>query len=329
MADFSTNYMGLDLSNPIVVGSSDLTMSVDGLRACEEAGAGAVVLKSLFEEQIEDDVQRARDEITFPDDHSEADGYIRNTALNLSEDRYLSLIRGAKRTISIPVIASLNCIRPDWWTSYAARLAEAGADGIELNIAIMPTFLLQTSAEIEDTYVRIVRSVRGKVSLPLAVKIGPYFTSLPHTARALGNAGADALVLFNRFTRFDIDIEKMSMIHRYNYSAPEDIHLSLRWIAVLAGQSGCQMASATGVHDGEGVIKQLLAGARAVQVCSVLLQKGLGVLSGMLDSLENWMGRRGFESIDEFRGRMSLELGGKPDFYQRQQYIKVLSGIDV
>ncbi len=328
MADLTTTYMGLSLRNPLIVGSSDLTMTVEKVKECEDAGAGAVVLKSLFEEQIEDEIRQARSEVSFPDHHTEAHDYIRKTALHLSEDRYLRLIREAKQAVSIPVIASLNCIRPDWWTSYATRMEEAGADGIELNIAIMPTYLMQTAGEIENTYLRIVERVREKVRLPISVKIGPYFSSLPHTARALRNAGADVLVLFNRFTRFDIDIEKMTMTHRYNFSAPEDIHLSLRWIAVLADQSGCQLASATGVHDGAGMIKQLLAGAQAVQVCSVLLQKGIRTLIGMLEDLDNWMVRHGFKNIQEFRGRMSLELGGKPDFYQRQQYIKVLSGLE-
>jgi len=326
MADLATTYMGLALKNPIIVGSSDLTMSVERVQACQEAGAGAVVLKSLFEEQIESDVQQARNQTPFPDHHTEADDYIRNTALHLSADRYLSLIRDTRRAVSIPVIASLNCIRPDWWTSYSARMAEAGADGIELNIAILPTYLMQTAREIEDTYVRIVQSVREKVEIPISVKIGPYFSSLPHTARALRNAGADVLVLFNRYTHFDIDIENIKLTQRYNYSSPDEMHLSLRWIAVLADQSGCQLASATGIHDGSGVVKQLLAGAQSVHVCSVLLKKGLGTIGQMLAELESWMDRHGFKTLSEFRGKMSLELGAKPDFYQRQQYIKVLSG---
>jgi dihydroorotate dehydrogenase (fumarate) len=328
MADLSTTYMDLALKNPIIVGSSDLTMTVDRVRECEAAGAGAVVLKSLFEEQIENEIRHARNQASSPDNHTEADDYIRKTALHLSEDRYLRLIRDAKGSVSIPVIGSLNCIRPDWWTSYAARMAEAGADGIELNIAIMPTYLMQTAGEIEKTYIRIVESVREEVNLPISVKIGPYFSSLPHTARALRNAGADVLVLFNRFSQFDIDIEKLKLAHHYNYSTPDEIHLPLRWIAVLATQSGCQLASATGVHDGTGVVKQLLAGAQAVHVCSVLLQKGLGRIGEMLEDLEKWMDRHSFESIDAFRGRMSMELDGKPDFYQRQQYIKVLAGME-
>jgi len=328
MVDLSTTYMGLALKNPIIVGSSDLTMSVDRVRECEEGGAGAVVLKSLFEEQIVSEIRQARNQASSPDNHTEADDYIRKTALHLSEDRYLRLIREAKRNVSIPVIASLNCIRPDWWTSYASRMAEAGADAIELNISIMPSYLMQTAGEIENTYVRIVQNVRDKVSIPISVKVGPYFSSLPHTARALRNAGADVLVLFNRFTHFDIDIEKMKLAHRYHYSTPGDIHLPLRWIAVLATQSGCQLASATGVHDGSGVIKQLLAGAQAVHVCSVLLQKGLGRIGEMLEDLEKWMNRHGFESIDTFRGQMSMELDGKTDFYQRQQYIKILAEVE-
>lgn len=328
MTDLSTTYMGLALKNPIIVGSSDLTMSVDRVRECEEAGAGAVVLKSLFEEQIENEIRQARNQSSFPDNHTEAHDYIRQTALHLSEDKYLRLIKDAKRSVSIPVIASLNCIRPDWWTSYANKMEEAGADGIELNIAIMPTYLMQTAAQVETNYVRIVESVREKVSLPISVKIGPYFTSLPHTARALRNAGADVLVLFNRYTHFDIDIENLQLAQRYNYSSPDEIHLPLRWIAVLADQSGCQLASATGVHDGNGVIKQVLAGAQAVHVCSVLLQRGLETMGQMLADLENWMQRHGFKTINDFRGLMSLELGGKPGFYQRQQYIDVLAGLE-
>ena len=328
MADLSTTYMGLEMRNPIVVASSDLTLTVDGVQKCEDAGAGAVILKSLFEEQIEDEIRKARVQTLSPDDHTEADDYIRNTALHLSEDRYLRLIKDAKRSVSIPVIASLNCIRPDWWTSYAARMEDAGADAIELNIAIMPTYLMQTAREIEDIYVRIVKSVREKVDLPIAAKIGPYFSSLPHTARSLGNTGADALVLFNRFTHFDIDIENIELTQRYNYSSPDQIHLPLRWIAVLADQSGCELASASGIHDGAGVIKQLLAGAQAVQVCSVLLQKGLGIIGEMLADLESWMDRHSFDTVEDFRGRMSMELGGKPDFYHRQQYIRVLAGED-
>jgi len=326
MADLSTTYMGLGLKNPIIVGSSDLTLTADKVKACEDAGAGAVVLKSLFEEQIVDEVRQAREQAFFPDNHTEADDYIRKTTLHLSESRYLKLIKESKKTVSIPVIASLNCIRPDWWTSYATRMEEAGADGIELNIAVMPTYLMQTASEIESTYIQIVQQVRSKVQIPVSVKIGPYFTSLPHTARALRNAGADVLVLFNRFTQFDIDIKKMELIHRYHYSTPAEIHLPLRWIAVLAGQSGCQLAAATGVHSGDEVIKQLLAGAQAVHVCSVLLQEGLGRIGEMLRDLDAWMRRHDFESIENFRGRMSMELEGKPDFYQRQQYIRVLSG---
>jgi dihydroorotate dehydrogenase (fumarate) len=328
MADLSTTYMGLSLKNPIIVGSSDLTMSVDRVQKCEDAGAGAVVLKSLFEEQIEEDIRQARNKASFPENHTEADDYIRRTALQLSEDRYLRLIRDAKRSVSIPVIGSLNCIRPDRWTSYAARMEEAGADGIELNISIMPSYLMQTAGEIENNYVRIVQSVRDKVGLPISVKIGPYFSSLPHTVRALHNAGADVLVLFNRFIHFDIDIEKMKLAHRYYYSTPDDIYLPLRWIAVLATQSGCQLASATGVHDGAGAIKQLLAGAQTVHVCSVLLQEGLGRITEMLEDIEVWMGRHGFETVDDFRGQMSMELDSKPDFYLRQQYIKVIAGVE-
>jgi dihydroorotate dehydrogenase (fumarate) len=327
MADLSITYMGLPLKNPVIVGSSGLTQSVDGVRKCEEAGAGAVVLKSLFEEQIEGDIQHAENEASLLI-HTEAHDYIHQTALRISQDKYLNLIKEAKQEVSIPVIASLNCIRSDWWTNYAVKMAEAGADAIELNIAIMPTYIMQTAGQVEALYLRIVDSVRSKVDIPLAVKIGPYFTSLPHMARALGKAGADLLVLFHRFCQFDIDIDKMSLKYGYRFSAPQDIHVPLRWIAILSSQVGCELAATAGIYSGADVIKQLLAGSQAVHVCSALYQKGLDRIGEILRDLEEWMDEYGYTTIDEFRGKMSMELEGKPEFYQRLQYIKVFSGVE-
>jgi dihydroorotate dehydrogenase (fumarate) len=327
MADLSVTYMSLPLKNPIIVSSSSLTQSVEGIRQCEESGAGAVVLKSLFEEQITGDIHQAEKETSLLA-HTEAHDYVHQTALHLSQDKYLRLIRDAKQAVSIPVIASLNCIRSDWWTSYAVKMADAGADAIELNIAIMPTHLMQKAADVEATYMRIVESVRREIDLPLAVKIGPYFTSLPHTAHALSRAGADSLVLFHRFCQFDIDIDDMSLGYGYRFSTPNDIHVPLRWIAILFSQAGCQLAATAGIYDGEAVIKHLLAGAQVVQICSVLYQKGLNRIREITEDLSTWMSEYGFGAIEDFRGRMSMELEGKPEFYQRLQYIKVFSGAE-
>ncbi|UCF30485.1 MAG: dihydroorotate dehydrogenase-like protein [bacterium] len=327
MADLSVTYMGLPLKNPIVVGSSSLTKSLDGVRRCEDAGAGAIVLKSLFEEQIEGEIRQAEREAS-PYEHPEAFDYVRQTALHLSEDKYLRLIEDAKAAVSIPVIASLNCVSPEWWTTYASKIAKAGADAIEVNIAIMPSDLKHSAKEIEAIYARIIEGIRRRVQLPIAVKIGPYFTALPQTARSLSSAGATALVLFNRFYQLDIDIEKMHLTHGYHFSSPHEIHVPLRWIAILSALVGCELAASTGIHDGAGVIKQLLAGARVVQVCSVLYQEGLGRVGGMLSEISDWMDRHGFTVMDEFRGRMSMELSDQPEFYERLQYIRIFSGVD-
>lgn len=328
MADLSVSYMNLMLRNPIIAGSSSLTRTVEGVRRCEEAGAGAVVLKSLFEEQIMWDVHQAEKETSLLA-HTEAYDYIRKTTHEMSQSNYLNLIKESKKAVSIPVIASLNCVTKDPWTDYASRLADAGADALELNIAIMPTYLMQTGKEVEGTYLKIVEDVRNKVNLPLAVKIGPNFSSLPHTAHALARAGANALVMFNRYSQFDIDVEKMSLKYGFRFGTPVDIHIPLRWIAVLATQAECDLVGSGGIYDGEAVVKHLLAGARAVQVCSVLYQKGLDRIKGMVEELGGWMDRKGYKNIDDFRGKMSMELKGKPDYYQRLQYIKVYSGEDI
>lgn len=327
MADLSITYMGLKLRNPIIVSSSSLTNTVDKIKRCEEAGAGAVVLKSLFEEQIEAQTEEIEQE-AWPYPHPEAFDYVRQMGMRLGQDEYLKLIEQAKEAVSIPVIASLNCITPKWWNSYAQEIARAGADAIELNIAILPSDPDRDTQEIEKTYVRIVEGVRRKVELPVAAKIGPYFTSLPQLARELRIAGASALVLFNRFYQLDIDIEKLKLTPGYHLSSPDEIYLPLRWIAILSTQVGCELAASTGIHDGSGVIKQLLAGAQAVQVCSNLYQKGMGRIKVMLQELAEWMEKHGYTSIEEFRGKMCMEVSEKPEYYERLQYIKVFVGLE-
>jgi len=327
MADLSVTYMGLKLANPLIVSSSSLTNTVAKVKRCEDSGAGAVVLKSLFEEQIEAQTEAIEDE-SWPYPHPEAFDYVRQMGMRLGQDDYLKLIAESKKAVSIPVIASLNCVTPKWWLNYAGEIARAGADGIELNIAILPTDAERTAEEIERTYTRIIEGVRRRVEIPVAAKIGPYFTSLPRLARGLSDAGAAALVLFNRFYQMDIDIEKLALAPGYHLSSPEEIHLPLRWVAILAGQVGCDLAASTGVHDGAGLVKQLLAGARAVQVCSNLYQKGMGRIAVLLRELEEWMGRHGFEKIADFNGRMSMGASEKPEYYERLQYIKVYVGLE-
>jgi dihydroorotate dehydrogenase (fumarate) len=327
MADLSVTYMGLALRNPLIVSSSSLTNSLEKVQRWAEAGAGAVVLKSLFEEQIEAQTEELEEQ-AWPYPHPEAFDYVRQMGMRMGPKEYLQLIAGAKKAVSIPVIASLNCITPKWWSSYATQIAEAGADAIELNIAILPTEFRQPPEEIERVYVHIVDGVRRAVQIPIAAKIGPYFTSLPHVARSLCQTGASALVLFNRFYQLDIDIDKMKLVPGYHLSSPDEMHLPLRWIAILYRQVGCELVASTGVHSGAAVAKQLLAGAQAVQVCSVLFEKGPGQLQVMLDELGGWMDTRGYRGIPELRGKMCMELSEQPKYYERLQYIKVFVGLE-
>lgn len=326
MADLNVTYMGLKLRNPLIVASSSLTGTLAKLKRCEDAGAGAVVLKSLFEEQIE--VQTAQMEKEGEWAHPEAADYLRQVGLRLNQEQYLKLVTEAKASLSIPVIASLNGVSTGGWLGYAAQLAKAGADAIELNVALLASNLEQRAADIESAYVKIVEAVKSKVKLPIALKLGPYFTSLPQTALALRRAGASALVLFNRFYQLDFDIERLALKLGYHLSTPDEIHQSLRWIALLSAELGCDLAASTGVHDGSGLIKQLLAGAKAVQLCSTLFLNGMDRIKSMLEELEAWMQRRGFKSVEEFRGRMSQEKSADPRLYERLQYIKVYVGLE-
>ncbi len=327
MADLSVTYMGLKLSNPLIVSSSSLTNTVDKVRRCEDGGAGAVVLKSLFEEQIEAETAELEDK-SWPYSHPEAFEYIRQMGMRIGQDDYLKLIEGAKKAVSIPVIASLNCVSPKWWANYARQIAAAGADALELNIAVMPKDLLLASDAVERTVSRIASSLQPKFPTPIAAKIGPFYTNLARVADSLVRAGAGALVLFNRFYQVDFDIEKLAPRSAYHFSTPEEIHLPLRWIAVLYEQLRCDLAASTGAHDATGVIKLLLAGATAVQVCSTLYLNGLERLGRIRRELEEWMERHHFAAVGEFRGRLCQARSERPEIFERLQYIKALTGVE-
>lgn len=326
MADLSVTYMGLPLRNPLIVSSSSLTHSTDGARRAEAAGAGAVVLKSLFEEQIKSEID---DESETVADflHPEAVEYVQQMGMRLGPSEYLKLVEETKKALSIPVIASVNCVSAKWWASFARQLQEAGADAIELNIAIMPTELTLSSEGVERTYSRIVDRVRREVGIPLAVKLGPYFTALPGLSVELRKQGAAALVLFNRFYQLDIDIEKVELSSGYQFSAPEELHLPLRWISILYDRVGCELAASTGVHDAAGMVKLLLAGAQAVQVCSTLYKNGYDQVGSIIEGLSTWMDSHGYARVDDFRGILSRSRSTRPEYFERLQYIRALTGI--
>lgn len=327
MGDLSTNYMGLQLKNPIVVSSSSLTNNVNSIKSCENSGAAAVVLKSLFEEQIVAEIGEIEKDQSF-ETHPEAVDYVRQLGIDLKADTYLELIQQAKNEVQIPVIASLNCISNDRWIEFAKSIEQAGADAIELNIALMPRDFFTGAREIEDEVVDIAVSVRKMVKIPVAVKIGPYFTSLPKMADQLQAAGINALSLFNRFYRPDIDIENIEVISGYRYSAPEEIALSLRWIAILSRQLKMDLAGSTGIFDGAGVIKHLLAGAKTTMICSTLFINGFKQIGIMLDRIRFWMDTHSYQSVDNFRGLLSKKNIQKPAYFERLQYIKALVGIE-
>lgn len=327
MTDLSTKYLGLQLRNPLIVASCSLVKTVDGAQRCDDAGAGAVVLKSLFEEQIEADTKELEKHVWIAG-HPEAFDYVREIGTELGSRDYLKLVEGTKKKLSIPVIASLNCITPKWWTEYAKKIEAAGADALELNIAVLPSDPNRSSDEIERLYFNILEGVRKSIKIPIAVKIGPYFTSMARMAHELCNRGASALVIFNRFYQFDINIDKLELVPGYRLSSREEINLPLRWISLLAGHVKCDLAAATGVHDGTGVIKQLLAGASAIQICSTLYLNGVEYIGNILSQIRTWMNKHNFQSVEQIKGKLSQEVSDRPEFYERLQYIKALVGIE-
>jgi dihydroorotate dehydrogenase (fumarate) len=320
--DLSTNYMGLKLKNPIVVSSSKLTDNVDNIRAFAAAGAGAVVLKSLFEEQIvaKTEAGLKRNDMYFW--YPEASDYVINISKGSGVEEYLGLIREAKKAVKIPIIASINCVSPVEWTKFASKIQEAGADGIELNIAIFPFDKNVSSQQIEDTYIEILQAVKKEVSIPVAVKIGPYFTNTMAMAYRLAEAGADALVLFNRFYNPDVDIASMKVVSDNIFSSPDEKAIPLRWIALLSADGiQCDLAASTGIHYSIGVVKQLLAGAAVTQICTSIYQNGIPYISEIVGGLEEWMRKHNYKSINDFKGLVNKQTENTAAF-ERIQYMK-------
>jgi dihydroorotate dehydrogenase (fumarate) len=327
MVDLSTRYMGLTLINPLIAGSSGLTNSLQDVVDLVNAGAGAIVLKSLFEEEIrhalEKDMKKMSAEgFLYPETLDYYDQYDVEDTLT----SYLKLIRDCKKNVQVPIMASINCVTAQKWPYYAGTLQEAGADALELNAFILPSNFSATSEENEKTYFDIAAAVQKEVSIPVAMKISHYSAGLAGFIQRLSNTGIRGLVLFNRFYSPDIDLDRMEVIATHVHSSPSDLALSLRWIAMMYGRVGCSLAASTGVHDGKAVVKQLLAGADAVQVVSALYKNGIRFIGTMLKELTAWMEEKGFASIDQFRGQMSYQKAANPAAYERVQFMKHFSG---
>jgi dihydroorotate dehydrogenase (fumarate) len=319
--NLTTRYMGMSLRNPVIVSSSGITQSVEGIERCAEAGAGAVVLKSVFEEEIQARTRGAVESSLFPTSFPEGQDYVERYSHERAFSHHLELVRKAKQAVPIPVISSVHCVSSGGWTDYASRLQDVGADGLELNVFVLPTDFRRDSRSYEDVYFRIVEAVRRNVSIPIALKIGSYFSGLARTAVELSRS-VDALVLFNRFYRLDIDVEELRVVPAEPFSDPGESVIPMRWISILSGRVECDLAANTGIHDGTGVVKQLLAGATAVQLCSALYrQRAIEYLSTILDDVSAWMARHGFRNVDEFRGKLAQENSDDPTAHERVQFV--------
>jgi dihydroorotate dehydrogenase (fumarate) len=320
--------MGFNLKNPIIVGSSGLTNSVESIVEIEKNGGAAVVLKSLFEEQINMLISKTMHAQDANFGYPEADDYISNYTSSNEIDNYLKLIKGAKEAVNIPIIASINCISSADWVSFARKIQDAGADGLELNIFILPSDPKKDATQNETVYFEIIEKVKKEVSIPVAIKISAYFSGLANMALKLSWTGIKGIVLFNRFFSPDIDIDNFKVTATNVFSHPEELAMSLRWVAMLSSRLHCDIAASTGIHDGKAVIKQLLAGAKAVQIASVLYKNGFGDIAKMIKDLETWMDKHNFESIDDFCGKMSIKDAENPAAYERVQFMKHFSGIE-
>jgi len=322
MPDLSIKYLGLDLKSPVIAGSCSLTHSIDHLKAIEKAGAGAVVLKSVFEEEIYLEYAHEFDKLGPMDNNLEFLDYYDLEIKKEHLKQYLQLITDAKAQLSIPVIASINCITSQEWGFFAKKIESAGADALELNLFISPSDLSQTSQDNESTYFDIITRVTQKISIPVSVKISPYFSNLGGMIRDISFTGVKGIVLFNRFYSPDIDINKET-IHGANvFSHESDYLLPLRWAAVMSNRINCDLASSTGVHRWETAVKMILAGCHVVQVASALYEKGFGFIDEINTRLAAWMTEHNYETIDNFRGKLSQENSINPAEFERVQFMK-------
>ena len=322
MADLSTTYLGLHLPTPLVVGSSPLSNRLEHLKVAEEAGAGAIVLRSLFEEQIENENARLEELAEQAGVTAEATSFF--PPARIGPKAYLQHLEKAKEAVKIPVIASLNCAAPGSWSGYARQLENAGADALEVNLYLVAADPALDGAALERRYEEIVRSIRETVRIPIALKLSPYFTSFAHAARRFDQLGANGLVLFNRFLQPDIDDERMGLLNVMQPSHPSEMRLALRWIALLHGQVKCDLAASNGIWDASGVVRQLLAGANAVQMVSALVKHGLPHLVTVRRGLEDWMNARGYGKLDDFRGKLSGTGTKAPYAFERAQYVNLI-----
>lgn len=330
MIDLTTTYMGLQLKNPLVASASPLSKKEELVQHMEKAGVAAIVVYSLFEEQI---IHETRELDHYlhrgADSFAEALSYLPKTGtFKLGTEKYLAHLQQIKNQVKIPVIGSLNGVSSGGWVEYAKKMEAVGADAIELNMYYVPTDLQLDSTEIEAVYVKLVSDVKAQITIPLAVKISPFFSALPNFVTRLAEAGADGLVLFNRFYQPDFDLEALEIVPSLTLSAPYEMRLPLRWIALLSGKVKADFALSSGIHDGQGVIKAVMAGAKVAMTTSELLRNGIGRASEILREVEDWLKAHEYSSLQQMCGSMNQEAVTEPAAFERANYMRVLSSFD-
>lgn len=326
MANLGTTYLGLSLQNPLVAASSGLTGSVEKIKELEKAGIGAVVLKSVFEEQINNEVSSMLEKDIQNSSYPEAEDYIKNYLRDNTISKHLELLVNTKKEVNIPVIASVNCVSGDEWTSFAKDFEEAGADALELNIFYVPTERNERPGMVEQLYIDVLTKVKQQVKIPVSVKFGIYHSNIIGMVDKLKANGAAGVVMFNRFYEPDIDIEKLEITSSEVFSSHNDIRRSLRWVGMVSSAvNNIEIAASTGIHDGQAVIKQLLAGAQVTQLCSTLYVNGAKIIPEIVEDIQEFMKKWNFKKLDDFRGRLSYKNIPDPLMYERAQFMKYFS----
>jgi dihydroorotate dehydrogenase (fumarate) len=337
MVDLTTNYLGLNLKNPLVASASPLSQKAETVRELEHAGIAAVVMYSLFEEQIiYDSLRLDRDLSQGTESFAEALTYFPDLAsytdlnqYSIGPEDYIENLHELKNAVDIPIIGSLNGISTGGWIEYASKIEGAGADALELNIYNLPTDPEISSQTIEAEYLELVRSIRASIKIPIAIKLSPFFTALPNFARQLVDAGADGLVLFNRFYQPDFDLDELEVVPRLVLSTSQELRLPLRWIAILYGRVSADFALTTGIHTARDVLKATMAGASASMAASTLLKYGIEQVSEILHGVQSWMEENEYDSINQMKGSMSQQAVAEPAAFERANYIRELSSFDL
>lgn len=316
----------MPIASPVVVGSCGLTSTPQGIEVLANHGAGAVVLKSVFEEEILLDFEKnvmpnlgaMQNDLEFFDYY---DYQIKHEVL----EKYVSLIAEAKQRVNIPLVASINCMTSNEWVNFAVKLQEAGADGLELNVLKLPYDTKHNSLQIEDLYIKIIEKVREKVTIPIAVKIGPYFTNLGEFAKRLSTSGIQGIVMFNRFYPIDFDIHSEEAVAGSVFSSPSDYLLPLRWVSILSNKVECELIASRGIHSSESAIKMLLAGASSVQVVTGVYKQGPAFVKNLIAGIESWMENKGYKSLSDFKGNLSQTMADRPEIFERVQFMRNFS----